>query len=228
MTEQEAAQKLKDFQSQIDTMKKDFELKLDSVTKSAESWKSVAEQKQEEIKTLAEKNKKIQEDSDKATKEMREKENKQFAEALVETGRITPAQRDMVFKLMESMTSDVEIAKWGKNKDGSFTSHTQLSLFKEIVNSLAVKKSGSSRSTSELTKMADDTNSRLTPDNASSANGGETVSVHIYGEGRRDVPLDEADLAAKAFEYQAEQRKIGSIIDYATALLAVAPRKIQA
>ena len=211
-TKQEASEK--SFQSKIDVATKDFELKLESAHKDATEWKTVAEQREEENRQFQEKLEDDKKASEKKFAESRKAEILQFVESSINDGRIIPAQKNNVIKLMESMTSDATVIEFSE-KDGSKKSHTQLSLFRAFVSGMKT-----AVSYGEHLPMGDRP-APLTPDSGDGVQ--EFVDIRSEGQTIR-LPVEGADLAVKAFEYQKEQAKAGQTVSYEEALIALSPR----
>ncbi len=206
----------KTFETQITTMKSDFELKLESAQREVESWKANAQKREEEIKKFQEQAEKSKKEAEAAIAKSREQEIKGFAESLKREGRITPAQEEIVIKLMESMTSDANIHSF-KEKDGSTRQHTQLSLFKLLISSL--KKSVSYSEESYGVPPA-----ASVPD----ANADEelpTQRVFSKQGGWQNLQVQGLNVADAAEKYMEEQRGKGKFVTYEQALIAVSPRK---
>ena len=208
MTLQELEKSFGELQSSISVLKKDFDLKLDAANKNAESWKAAAEQKQAELVKYQEDVKKANEDRDKALSEARVSEIKSFVEASVKEGKISPAAKDIVEKLMQSMTGDANIATF-EQKDGKKVQHTQLSLFKEFIATMAKSPIFRQMSRSgEVQKSA-------TPAGSEEQQFTEVIS----GGQKKILPADGQDLHLKAIELQEESRKIGKTLSYEDALI---------
>src|SRR3990167_7864251 len=136
LTLDELTKKFETLTTSVDTMKKDFELKLESAKKDAEQWKTVATQKDEDLKKFKQEAETANKEKEKAYAEKRKQEDKIFLENLKKQGKLTPASQEIATKLMESMTSETVVATF-EAKDGKKITHTQLSLFKELLGSLA-------------------------------------------------------------------------------------------
>ena len=212
MEQKEIDAKLKEFQSQIDGIKKDYELKLDSEKKNAEEWKTTAESKQAELKKFQEAAEKDKKASEAKLAEARKAESKQFVEARKSEGKLIPAQDRVVLALMDSMSSDGEVLKF--EEGGKTVSHSQLSLFKDFLNSLGKRIIYGTQSRTGETQVAG-LPAGMREDET------ESFQEVIIGGMRKTVQVDEADLASKASEYQAEQAKAGKRVDYGEALVAV-------
>lgn len=211
-----------EFRSEIDSTKKDFELKIQSADKNAKEYKELAEKREEELRQFKEQFEKDKVEKDKLFKEARENDVKEFVHSLKKNERILPAHEPMVIKLMESMTSESMIMSF-KEKDGSERKHSQLSLFKLLLSSL-VKGSNFKQFTPTSPQHAE------TPDNNASTEGLEAETfMDVLTEGTvKRMKVDEADLAAKAYEYQAEQTKRGITVSYEDALIALSPKVVKA
>lgn len=221
MDPKEVENKIKEFQSQLDTMKKDYELKLGSAQKDAIEWKENAEKREEDLRKFKEQSEKEKRDQAEKAKEFHKQEVKIFMETLVRDAKITPAQKMLLDPLMDSMSLDGEIAKFSE-KDGSTKSYSQIALLKVFLSSL--KKSvpyGEISSAGHIYAS--------TPDNTDGDGGAQTF-MDVRTEGTiQHLPVDDAELASKAFSYIEEQAKAGRKINYAQALIDLSPkRKISA
>ena len=161
------------------------------------------------------------EKSDKAAAEAREKaaekEVSEFVESQVKAGRVLPAIKDKFISFMKSLTSNGAVLEFTE-KNGAKVSHSQLSLFKEIIAKLkpvvpvSQEYTQSSGREEELPEGTED--------------AGVEQFMEVRSKGRiENLPVEGADLAAKAFQFQEEQAKLGRKIDYAEALIAVSPKK---
>lgn len=211
-TIEELSKELEGLSSFVGVMKKDFELKLGAAKTEATEWKTVAEKKEAEAKQFKEAAEKAEQDKIKAYQESRIKEMKSFLEESVKTARITPASKVLAEKLMESMTSDATVHTF-EDKDGKKTSHTQFSLFKEFVNSLA-----KSKVFSTLTPAV-----KQTAQSPIVEEGDKEIHFQeVKKDGAtQNLIVDDYEIGVKALDYQAEMLKIGRKIDYADALIAV-------
>lgn len=207
----------KTFEIQMDTMKKDFELKLESAQREADSWKANAQKREDEIKKYQEEATKAKKDAEEALAKSREQENKAFAERLKREGRITAAQEEQVIKLMESLISSDAVATF-KEKDGSTRSHTQLSLFKQLLSSLPVRVNYS-ESTYGVPPAAE------TPEIDGGEKAAQFMEVITKNGGKQTLPVQGVEIAEAAEKYMEEKRKAGIVVSYADALIAVSPRK---
>ena len=213
-TIEELSKDFESLESSVSVMKKDFELKLDSAKKDTAEWKSIAEKNAADAKKFKEDAEKAEADKKKAYQEARIKEVKSFLDKAVESARITPAARELAEKLMESMTSDAIVYTF-EQKDGSKTTHTQLSLFKEFIASLKQSKVFHTLTTQHTKQAA---TAPLSTDD-----GGQVRTMAVKKDGAtQELIVDDYDLGVQAMEYQQEQRKIGRVIDYGEALIAVA------
>lgn len=215
MDVKELEQKFKDLSTQVDTMRKDYDLKLESATKDATQYKELAFKREEELRVFREKSEREKFEAEQRAKEAKKQEIKAFSEALVKEGRITPAQKELVGPLMESMTSDAEIHKFTE-KDGAVKSHTQLSLFKAFLASLKKVMSFGEFTPSGKAEI-------VTPDHVGDESVQQFMDVKTEGSVKR-MPVEDTDLAAKAFQYIEEQSKIGRRIDYYQALIELTPK----
>ncbi len=221
MTVQELEAQLKTFQNDFDKTKKEFQLQLDSAKKDADNWKSVAQSKEDEVKKFQAEAEKAQKEKKEAEGKAREQENVAFIEAKIREGKILPAQKDGVIALMKSLTSEGEIIKFSQ-ADGSTKSHSQVSLFKELLNSLSKRMTYGPQ-----TPVGSQPASPM----PRGTGEGETTSFRevIYGGKKQALPEEGADLAAKAFEYQNEyEKKWNRKVSYEDALVAVQKQEMTA
>lgn len=223
--------KLKLFQDQLSAQKtqaeairKDFTLQLDTAKRDADSWKATAQKREQEIAQFKELAEKEKANSEKLAKESRKREISEFVDSAKKAGKIVPAQEEIVTKLMESLTSEDEVAKF-KEKDGSTKNHTQFSLFKAFINSLNKRKEFS-----ELTETPAGM-SYTSPDNFSEEDDSmNELPKHFteYAERSRtkgtSVTFEGANIAAKAEEYITSMKAKGITVGYADALVAVSPK----
>lgn len=201
-----------ELKEQFSTLKKDYELRLDSAKKEAESWKSTAQQKQDELKKFEADAEKATEEKNKAFAEIRITECKHFLEKLKKDGRISPALEVLAAKLMESMTSDVTVYT-SETKDGKKISHSQLSLFKELLSSMAKTPVFRSMTVGGTTGVE-------TPeDSMKGTKSAETFMKVRTGGEVKTYAVDDVDLDLMAREYIDEQAKLGRKVDYAEALV---------
>lgn len=201
-------------ESKLELQKKDFELKLDAAKKDAEQYKQIAETNAATAKAFEEKAKAAEAEKAKAFAEAKKAEVKGYFESCVKAGSLTPAMRDIAVNLSESMTSETVVAKF-EQKDGSSVSHTQFSLFKLFVSMIGKAKGFSIR---ETTPAAD--TKKVLPVNGDEA-GHESFTEVIHGGVKKTLPTQDVDLAARAFQYQEDQAKLGSKVSYETALIHV-------
>lgn len=217
-TPEELEKMFSDLSERQSKAEKDFELQLKSANQNAKEYKELAEKNAEELR-------KFQVEAEKRDKEhkanlakSRETEISEFVESNVKAGRIIPALKEKVVAFMKSLTSDGEVLSF-EEKDGSKRTHTQISLFKEIISKLKTIVPVAS----EYTRH--DVTSVETPD----VETGETKSEHfmevIHNGSKKQLPVQDFDLAEKAEQYIVDQRKQGREVGYEAALLAVSPRK---
>lgn len=217
MTPQEIEAKLKsmesNFDAKLDATKKEYDLKLDAASKDAANWKTVAEQSQADAKKFQEEVAKQKKEKDEIARKSAEAENKVFVEKLKESGKVVPAQEEFIVKLMGSMSQDSEVLKF-KEADGSETSHTQLSLFKKFLESLEPRVSYDTFSGGSI-------QSKLVPDKQ----GQEQFMTIKTKAGDQTLPIKDADLATKVFEYMEQRAKENRPVTYEEALIAVSPKR---
>lgn len=202
----------KDFETltgSVSTMKKDFELKLEGAKRDAAEYKSIAEKAQEDLKTFKVDAEKAQKEKEKAFAELRANENKNFLEGLKKVGKITPALQEIASKLMESLTSEAVVHTF-EGKDGKKTSHTQLSLFKELLNGF---------STAPILRNMSQTPAGVREIPGEQA-GEKTFVKVLTGGGVQSYELDGADLDSAANQYIQDQKSLGRTVSYADALIA--------
>ena len=211
MTAQEVEGKLKEFQSNFDSKIKEFEVRNEAANKRADEYKKIAEDKEAEVAKFKEVAQKAENEKKVALEESRKKDISSFVESEKKNARLTPAQAEIATKLMESMTSELEVATF-KQKDGKSIVHTQISLMKEFISLLPV-----SNRFSEISRTFEKT--------PSIPNGTNEAQVYVEvvqkGSGRIKLPVKDADIAAKIFEYQEEKRKHGVSVSYEDAYIEV-------
>lgn len=208
-TLEELTKQFEALNTNVSTLKKDFELKLESAKKDAEQWKSVATQKDEDLKKFKLDAEKALEEKNKANAELRKQETAVFLETLKKSGKISPAMQETAAKLMESMNSEATVYTF-EAKDGKKVNHTQLSLFKELLSSLAT-----TPIFRQMTRTGEPT--RETPPGTASEVTFTTVKT---AGGEKEYQVDGQDLHTAALQYQEDQRKTGRTISYADALIA--------
>lgn len=208
---EEMEAKLKSYDEKLGQIEKNFQLKLEAAQAESTQWKTVAEQHQAEAKKFKEETEKIQKDLQESKKKAQEAEVVSFVDEMIKGDILIPAQKDGVVAFMRSLASEGEVHKF-QEKDGSTRSHSQLSLFKELISKLPKRKN--------LTTFSKSGDFRSeTPDNG--AGEPQHFQEVIYGGKKQNMQVDDVDLATKAFEYQAEQQKLGRSIGYDDALIAV-------
>lgn len=210
----ELEKKFSDLSATVDVMRKDYDLKLDTAQKETASWKENAQKREDEIRILREKTEKAEKDAKEASQKARASEIKAFASELKKNGKITPAQEEMIIKLMESMTSDAAIMTY-KEKDGSDRTHNQLSLFKAILQGIKTQVVYG-----EMTHAG--AYSPSAPDSDQETE--QFQEVITKGGGRTMLPKSEQALADAAEKYMEDQRVRGIVVSYGDALLAVCPK----
>lgn len=215
MTVQELEQQLKKFQDDFDTTRKEFQLKLDNAEKDASKWKKISEDKESETRKFQEEAEKAKKERELALAEARKREVKDFFDRMKKEERITPAQEEMAARLAESMTSETEIATFGE-KDGKKVSHTQLSLFKELVASMPKRPR-----TATLTPGG----SFSPPTPEGTGEGGTDYQEVWYGGQKVLAQVDDMDLHVKALEYQEAQRAKNVTVSYEDALIEAGRRQ---
>ena len=223
MKPEEIEAKFKEFQSQVDAVKtqaeltrKDFELKLESAKKDVDQYRSLAEKREEDLRKFREESEKTKREAEETIAKARKQEIASFTEALKKAGRITPAQEEIMVKLMESMTSEAVVMKF-KESDGSEKSHTLLSLFKLFVSGLR----------KQMNLAQETPGSRVAPITPfqEDEEGEHFMDVQSKAGGTQKMPVHGFELNKKAEEYMEQMRIKGQFISFADALLAVAPRR---
>jgi hypothetical protein len=198
-------------QNQITSMKKDFELKLESANKNAKEWEEQARTREEDLRKFQEESKKREAEQKEAAAKSSAAEISSFVEAQVKAGRIIPALKEKFVAFMKSLTSEGAVLEFTE-ANGAKLSHSQISLFKEIISKLkpvvpvAQEYSISGKQTEELPGEAEEPQ--------------EQQFMQIRHEGvQKSVPVDDADLASKCYKYMEDNK-----CDYGTALIALSSR----
>jgi len=214
----ELEKKFTELSDNQEKIQKDFTLKLESAQRDAKQFKELAEKREEENRQLKDRAESAEKEKAKAFSESKKAEVKSFVEAQVKAGKIIPAHKEAVVSFMESLTSEGEVASF-TDKNGSKVSHSQLSLFKDIISKMK-----------QVVPVNSEFSVHEVVDGEESGDTTEEKFMEVRSEGTiQKLPLQDEALALKAFEYQAEQLKLGRTIDYGEALIAVAPkRKIKA
>lgn len=202
--------------TQLETQKKEFGLQIESAKKDADQWKTVAEAALETSKKFEAQAKKAEEDKKAALSASKKAELLAFFEQSVKDGRLTPAMRDIAVKFAESLNHEAEVVKF-EQKDGSSVSHTQFSLFKVFVGMIGKAKAFSL----EQRTPRSGSQKELPAAVASEDNEHQEFAEVIHGGTKKTLPTQDADLAAKAFEYQDEQSKLGRSVSYGDALIHI-------
>lgn len=207
MTVEELEKQMKSFKDDFEKTKKDFELKMESARKDAEQWKTIAADKDKELKEFKEKQTAREQEFQASQSAARLAENKSFLDALKKAGKITPAAEVLATKLMESMTQETVVHSY--DEGGKKVTHTQLSLFKEMLKTFS--------KSSVFTSMTHGSQpTRETPEHEEKE---ENFTQVIKDGVLKTFKVDGAALDERAKSYQEEKRKNGINIDYATALI---------
>ena len=197
-------------QEKVDLMRKDFDIKIEAAGREVQQYKTLAQDSQSELKRkeseFAEREKKRSEAAAKA----RETEIREFAEGKVKAGIILPAIKGKVEALMMSLTADKAVAEFTE-ADGKKISHTQISLFKEIVSAM--------KPVIQLGKEVSFAGSTEPERIEGGQEQNQFVEV-IKGGSKQKLPMADMDLHLKAMEYQ-EKNKGKS---YEEALIAISPK----
>lgn len=199
---------------------KEFQQQIDVARRDAKQYKEMADKTADELRVFKQDAEKREKELKEISLKSRESEISEFVESQVKAGRILPALKDKMVTFMKSLTSETEIMKFSE-KDGSVRSHTQISLFKELI----LKQKTVMPLDQEYSVQEEEVIE--TPDSETGdAPAGQRhfMEVTMGGEKMR-VEVDGVDLAAKAYEYQESMRKSGKLIDYGEALIAVSPKR---
>lgn len=200
---------------------KEFQQKIEMAQRDTQQYKALADKNAEELRAFKQEADKREKEQKDALAKRTETEISEFVESQVKAGKFIPAIKEKMITLMKSLTSESEIMKF-QEKDGSTRSHTQLSLFKELI--LKMK---------PVIPVGDELSiqSEISGETPDGENGDALaepakhfVEIHVGGEKKR-VEVDEVEIAAKAFKFQEERAKAGSPVSYEDALIAVYPRK---
>lgn len=219
MTEEEITRKFKSFEEQLGAMKKDFEVKLEAANTDAKQWKETAEKNATALKQFEQKAKDAEEARLKLLAENRKAEIKSFVDQAKKEGRIIPAQEEALTKLMQSMTSEAVVHTF-KAKDGAETSHTQYSLMKQFIASLAPHKA--------FVSILQPNGGQITRLNPTGAD----IEVHMTEIKRGgtvvSAVVDEYDTDLQANKFIADQAQLGRRVSYEDALIEISRQKKQA
>lgn len=209
MTDTEIQAKFKSFEDQVTQVKKDFEVKLEAANTNAKQWEETAKKNAESLKQFEAKAKEAEDARVKLMAENRKTEIKAFVAQAKKDGRIIPAHEEIVTKLLESMTSDAVVHTFAA-KDGAQTSHTQYSLMKQLIMSLAPHKAFVS-----MTPAGGSV--RITPEAQE-----ETHMTEIHRGGQKVTAIvDEYETDQEAKNFIAEQAQLGRKVSYEEALIEV-------
>ncbi len=226
MEPKEIEAQLKSFSVQMDEMKsinernkKEFELKLLTADNAAKDYKAMAEKNAEELRQFKADAEKRETEAKKALIVEREKNILEFAAKLIKEGKITPAQEGYIVSFMKSLTSEADIITFN-DKAGRKISHNQLSFFKELISGFGGKRVDFS----EMKNSSEKIESETPGDNEQA----EEHFMDVRQEGVvRNLPVSDFDLSAKAFEYQADQKKtFNRDVSYGDALVAVQKKSL--
>jgi hypothetical protein len=216
ITIEELEKKFAETQNQVSVMKKDFDLKLESANKTAKEFQELAEKREEALRKFtqeAEANEKTRKEQAAAAHEA---EIQAFVEDQVKAGRILPAFKEKITAFMKSLTSESTVMKFSE-KDGSMRTHTQISLFKELIAKMKPVVPVS-------TEFSLAENAEIENPDGSDTPVEQFAEVLDKGQ-RKKLPIEGVDLAAKAYAYQEAQAKLGRSVGYDVALIAVSPKK---
>lgn len=195
--------------ARVSAMQKDFELKLESANRTADEWKKQAEKREEDLRSYQEKHEKEEKERLAAAAKAKESDILGFAESQIKAGKITPAVKDKIVAFMKSLNAESAVLEFTES-DGSKRTHTQISLFREIIGNLKpivpVGKEFTRSGNQSVESPSDSETDQETE---------QFMEVHAPG-GKKTLPVAEADLAAKAFEYQEKNK-----VSYEDALVAV-------
>lgn len=201
-----------DLSTQFSTAKKDFELKLESANKTATEFKELAQKREEELRKFKQEEATREEDRKVKAAAAYKAEIQEFIEAQVKAGRILPAFKEKFTAFMTSLTSESNVMEF-KESDGSKRSHTQISLFKELITKMKSVVPVNSEMTDAGEMGAD------TPDGTEKPVE-QYAEVHDKGQLKK-LPIAGVELAAKAYEYIEAQGKIGKKVSYEEALIFI-------
>lgn len=211
--------------SELSTRQSSFEKesnqKIEMAERNAKEYKDLADKNAEELRKFKQDAEAREKESKVALEKKFESEISEFIEAQVKAGRFIPALKERIKTFMKSLTSEGEVLKFTE-ANGAVLSHTQLSLFKELI--LKLKPIMSVETEYSVAEVA----SAAAPDDA----GGDApaapqkhfAEITVGGEKKR-IEVDEVDIAAKAFQFQEAQAKLGRSVSYEDALIAVYPKK---
>lgn len=208
----------KELTSSVSTMKKDFELKLETAQKDAKEYKDLAYKREDELRKYKEESEKAAREKEAALAVAQATDIAQFVESKVKAGIIAPARKEAVTAFMKSLTSDTNVIEFSE-KDGSKRSHSQLSLFKDLISSM---------------KPVVPMNHEFTVQPGiveEVEENGESIEkfMEVIEEGvKKKFPIKEEDLHNKAVDYQEQQRKLGFNVEYYDALIKVSPKNHRA
>ena len=208
-------------QEKSSLFRKDMELKLESANKDVAQYKQLAEKREEELRVFKEQSEKDKKERETALAKARETEITVYAEDQVKQGRLLPAQKDSVIAFMKSLTSDTEVISFTE-QEGSKRSHSQISLFKELFSKLGVQvpiKKEFTRSDRPMAQLPFAESKPLKQDDI------EMVVLKEKGNETKKYPTAGAEFAAKIFEYQQDQQKLGKEVSYELAMIEVSRRE---
>ena len=206
-----------DLQTQQEKTEKEFKLQLQVAERNTQQYKELAEKNAEELRTFKQDAEKREKEQKAALEKKFASEISEFIESQVKAGKILPALKEKVTTFMKSLTSEGEVLKF-QEKDGSTRSHTQLSLFKELILKMKPLIPVDSEFSVQEAPVAE------TPDNeeglAPAATQKHFTEITIGGEKKR-VEVDGVEEASKAYEYIELQAKVGKTVSYEEALIHV-------
>lgn len=201
-------------------MEKDFTLKLDSAQKDTKQYKELAEKREEELRQFKESAEKSERERKQSMIEANKTGIKEFVEAQIKSGRVIPAHKERLISFMETLSSEEQVVKF-KEKDGSTSSHTQLSLFKDLISKMKPVVPIGSEFTVDENMESESPSDEI--------EGGEMKAekfMAVRSEGVvHNYPVKDSDIAEKALQYQEDQKKIGRVVSYEEALIAVSPKR---
>lgn len=193
---------------------KEHKQQLEMAQRDVKQFKEIADKNAEELRKFKleaeEREKKITEAAAKA----RETEIAEFVESQVKAGRVLPAFKEKLTAFMKSLTSESTVLEFTE-KDGSKRSHTQVSLFKELLTKIL-----------KPVMPVDGQEFSVAGESEEEEIDGTQQPVQkfaeiIVGGEKKKLPVEGADEAARAYEYQAAQKKLGREVSYEDALIFV-------
>lgn len=219
-TPEELEKMFSDLSDRQSKQEKEFELKLESANRTAKEYKEIAEKTEEKLRTFQQDTEKREKEQKEALLKSKETEVSEFVESQVKAGRIIPALKAKAIAFMKSLTSEGEVLKFSE-KNGATVTHTQLSLFKDLITKMTpVVPVGSEFSIVEtVASETPDSEDGVVP-----AAPAKHFTDIVVGGQKKKVEVDEMDIAVKALQFQEESRKNGKPISYDEALIAIYPK----